>query len=343
MEHLVHTSHVEIAGRPGHSLPPTPIGVATTTAAGEIVAVNDAFAAMLRFHAQDLIGKHLALPVQQGTEQRYITADGDEIWMIVTVSPVCGRGDVVEQMIWMFEPPASARETQREQDHRLASLGRMATTMAHEFNNVLMGISPFVEVIRRGKNVETSLDHIGRALKRGKRVTEDILRFTRAAAPRIAPFEVEPWIEKIAAEARTLVPPSCRVETFVQSSDFVIDGDVTQLQHVFTNLILNAREAMPHGGTLSIEVLRARAKTRMVDQPERFAHCIVRDTGTGMPPETLRQVFEPLFTTRKNHIGLGLSVAHQVVQRHGGSIFVESTPGAGTTVHLFLPLTAAAA
>jgi CheY-like chemotaxis protein len=201
-----------------------------------------------------------------------------------------------------------------------------------------------VEVIRRGKSIDTSLDHISRAVKRGKRVTEEILRFTRSSQPRVAAFEVEPWIENLALEARSLVPPSCKVETFVQSSDFVIDGDAGQLHQIFTNLILNARDAMPHGGTLSIEVLRERPNARLafgvIEHPERFAHCIVRDTGCGMSAETLRHIYEPLFTTKRNGTGLGLPLAHQIVQRHGGSIFVESTVGAGTAFHIFLPLAA---
>jgi two-component system, cell cycle sensor histidine kinase and response regulator CckA len=235
-------------------------------------------------------------------------------------------------------------EAQLEQAHRLTSLGRMAATIAHEFNNVLMGISPFVEVIRRGKSVETSLDHIGRAVKRGKRITEEILRFTRHVPPQRAAFEVESWVENIALEARSLVPPACRIETFVHTAGLAIDGDANQLQQIFTNLILNARDAMPQGGRLIIEMRRERANARwsfgVVEHPERFVHCIVRDTGCGMSAETLRHIYEPLFTTKKSGTGLGLAVAHQVVQRHGGEIFVESALDAGTTFHIFLPLAA---
>lgn len=126
------------------------------------------------------------------------------------------------------------------------------------------------------------------------------------------------------------------------SSNWLFDGDADQLHQVFTNLILNARDAMPNGGTLSLDVLRERPHARFpfgaIEQPERFAHCIVRDTGTGMSDETLRHLFEPLFTTKRNGTGLGLALARQVVQRHGGQMFVESTAGAGTAFHLFLPL-----
>ncbi|HEX6642895.1 MAG TPA: ATP-binding protein, partial [Thermoanaerobaculia bacterium] len=187
-----------------------------------------------------------------------------------------------------------------------------------------------------------SLDHIGRAVKRGKRVTEEILRFTRHAQPHRTAFDVAPWFDSIVFEARNVVPTSCRIETSLEAPDLVIDGDANQLQQIFTNLILNARDAMPSGGKLTLEVRREPADAKFpfgsVDQPERFAHCIVRDTGCGMSADTLRHLYEPMFTTKKNGTGLGLAVAHQVVQRHGGAIFVESKLGVGSTFHIFLPL-----
>jgi PAS domain S-box-containing protein len=299
--------------------------------------------------AESVPGKSIAVPVASGNEHfGVLTAygkrdgafDDADASFVQSLASILAESMVREQAAQAL----AVSVTQLEQADRLTSLGRMAATIAHEFNNVLMGISPFVEVIRRGKSVEMSLDHIGRAVKRGKRITEEILRFTRHAPPQRAAFEVEPWIENIALEARSLVPPSCRIDTFVQADDLAIDGDANQLQQIFTNLILNARDAMPNGGSLTIEVRRERPNARwafgIVDRPERFVHCIVSDTGCGMSADTLRHIYEPLFTTRKNGTGLGLAVTHQVVQRHGGEIFVESTVGVGTTFHLFLPLAA---
>ncbi|HEX2122469.1 MAG TPA: response regulator, partial [Thermoanaerobaculia bacterium] len=112
-------------------------------------------------------------------------------------------------------------------------------------------------------------------------------------------------------------------------------------------LILNARDAMPEGGLLRITVGREttpdpRLPWGVMRHPERYAHMVVSDTGCGMGADTLRHIFEPLYTTKKNGTGLGLSVVHQVVMRHAGEIFVESAPGAGTSFHIFLPLAAAA-
>ncbi|HYC60978.1 MAG TPA: PAS domain S-box protein [Thermoanaerobaculia bacterium] len=286
--------------------------------------------------------------VQPVRKDVFSRADGTVVPVEFSAAPVVDDG-VTVGVVLNFSDITERRnlEMKLDQADRLTSLGRMAATIAHEFNNVLMGISPFVEVIRRGKSVETSLDHIARAVKRGKRITDEILRFTRHEQPQRIAFDIKPWIDSIALEASSLVPANCRIETILHTPNLVIDGDANQLQQIFTNLILNARDAMPNGGQLTIEACRephgARLPFGIVDHPERFAHCIVRDTGIGMSEETLRHLYEPLYTTKKNGTGLGLPLARQVVQRHGGDIFVESQLGVGTTFHIFLPLASEAA
>ncbi|HYC90825.1 MAG TPA: ATP-binding protein [Thermoanaerobaculia bacterium] len=237
-----------------------------------------------------------------------------------------------------------ALEAKLEQANRIAGLGRLAATMAHEFNNVLMGMAPFLDLLRKGKNVETALKHMGQAVARGRRITEDILRFTRPAEPSRSSVAVEPWLQSVLEDGRSLLPPSVQLEAKTPGGELFISGDAAQLQQVFTNLILNARDAMPSGGTITIELAceapDAELRFAVVD-PHRYAHLTLRDTGCGMNEEMLRHAFEPLFTTKRNGTGLGLPVALQVVQRHGGELFVESEPGAGTTFHIFLPLTEA--
>jgi CheY-like chemotaxis protein len=121
-----------------------------------------------------------------------------------------------------------------------------------------------------------------------------------------------------------------------------IVADRSQLSQVLANLVANARDAMPGGGTLTLSAtsLEADAKFRfgVVPHPEQFVQISVRDTGHGMTPEVIDRIFEPLFTTRPSGgTGLGLAVAHQVITQHGGHIFAESKEGSGSTFHLFLP------
>ena len=161
--------------------------------------------------------------------------------------------------------------------------------------------------------------------------------------PARAPFAIEPWMSTVAQEAVTLVGPGRGRDDKRDACRSFLEGDATQLRQVLTNLILNAREAMPAGGSLTIDAFRESPSARFsfgaIEHPERFAHIRVRDTGIGMSPEVIARAFEPMFTTKRfGGTGLGLAVVHQIVQLHNGRIFAESTPGEGTTFHLFLPL-----
>jgi PAS domain S-box-containing protein len=259
--------------------------------------------------------------------------DGSRVHVEYSAAPVVDDGVRVGVVVTLTDISERLRlENKLAQADRVTSLGRLAATVAHEFNNILMGISSFGEMIRRGKNVPTAVEQIAQSVRRGKRITGDILRYTQHAEPVRAAFDVAPWLDGVIEEARSLMPSHCEVKV-AGERQLRIDGDASQLQQVFTNLILNARDAMPAGGTLSITVARE----------QNNAHFIVSDTGCGVAPETLRHIFEPLFTTKKNGTGLGLSVVHQVVTRHGGEVSVESTPGLGTTFHILLPLASSAA
>jgi PAS domain S-box-containing protein len=317
----------EMLGRAQHEMPGATL---QTLLSGDERAVLDEIAEVARSGA--------VRSMNSGTFWR---ADGRPFPVEYSAAPIIDAGVRIGVVVSFSDITARLKlETKLEQADRLSSLGRLAATIAHEFNNVLMGIAPFVEVIRRGRNVDTSLDHISRAVKRGKRITQDILRFTQPAQPARTAIDVAPWFENVILEARSLLPQGCSIHSRIEPG-LSIDGDPSQLQQIFTNLILNARDAMTDGGTLSIEVRREQGKVPFaVERPERFAHIVVRDTGAGMSDEIQRHIFEPLFTTKKNGTGLGLPVTHQVVQRHGGDIFVESTLGIGTTFHIFLPLAA---
>ncbi|HEX8152108.1 MAG TPA: PAS domain S-box protein [Thermoanaerobaculia bacterium] len=236
-------------------------------------------------------------------------------------------------------------QAQLDQAERLSSLGRLAATIAHEFNNVLMGIQPFAEVIRRVAANDPMLTdashHISTAVQRGKRISQDILRFTQPAQPTLAALQVRRWLVDLEAELRGLVAPQCELVVVMPQEHPSIVGDAFQLSQVLSNLVLNARDAMPRGGRITIiadeptgDIIYPFA---FVPNAGNFVHLAVRDTGAGISAENLSRVFEPLFTTKKNGTGLGLAVAHQVVERHRGHIFVESEIGVGTTFHLFIP------
>jgi len=326
-------------------------GILTFDLDGRCTMVNEAAIQILGLGAEEIVRETMGdalRAVADGSETRYATlklqrTDGSLVPVEYSATPVLD-GNVTVGVVVSFTDISERLklEAKLEQADRLTSLGRLAATVAHEFNNVLMGVAPFVEMIRRGRHIPTAVEQIAQSVKRGKRITGDILRFTQPAEPVRTAIDVERWLAHLFVEARTLLPASYDVKTIAAEPGLHIDGDPSQLRQVFTNLVLNARDAMIRDGSLTITARREPADARFsfgkVEQPERYVHFLISDTGCGMTPETLRHVFEPLFTTKRDGTGLGLAVVHQVVKRHEGEIFVESTRGRGTTFHLFLPL-----
>ena len=280
--------------------------------------------------------------------------DGREIWIEVSTTPrfdsegtVVGRLSVVSDIT---EKRAAEQEqnrlrTQIEELNRIESLGKLAGTMAHEFNNVLMGIQPFTEVIRRSapgnEKVDQATQFIGDAVQRGRRVSQEILRFARPTPLERTELEVNTLLEHIERAGRGIVNGTheLMIESFVESATICADRE--QLLQIFTNLILNATAAMEPRGLIRIRARRDDPSSRyefgVIDHPERYLHLEVSDTGCGMPSDVTQKVFEPMFTTKRTGTGLGLAIVHQIVTAHNGYVFVESEVGEGTTFHLFLP------
>jgi PAS domain S-box-containing protein len=330
---------------------------------GRFVSLNPAFEAVTGWRTEDWIGRSLLdlfVPDERDakvalfnsvlSQPRHVRSHAriagrnGTVLLDVATSPKVVDGKVVELYGFARDVTEERRlEAKLEQATRLSSLGRLAATVAHEFNNVLMGISPFTEILRRETTSERAsgaVEQIMRSVKRGKRITEDILRFAQPAEPALSTVDVRPWLLALAAEMSTLVGTKYTIT--IDAADLRIDADANQMHQALLNLILNARDAMPEGGAITITVVREEAGTRfgfgVVESPERFAHFIVRDEGYGITPDALEHIFEPLFTTKKTGTGLGLPVARQVIARHGGEMFVESEVGRGTAFHLFIPL-----
>jgi len=237
-------------------------------------------------------------------------------------------------------------EAQLVQANRLGGLGRLAATVAHEFNNVLMGMQPFAELMQRQdvtpEIISKGAWHIANSIQRGRRIVLEILRFSQPHVPVPKAVDLGQWWENFAPEAEAVLGNSIAVVSELPASGLYAVADRSQLSQVMANLVANARDAMPGGGTLTISARELQADARfpfaVVPHPEGFVQISVRDTGHGMPPEIMDHIFEPLYTTRPSGgTGLGLAVAHQVLAQHDGYIFVESQVDRGSIFHLFLP------
>lgn len=226
---------------------------------------------------------------------------------------------------------------------RVASLGRVSASVAHEFNNLLMGLAPFAAVLHRKAQEDPSLEkpvrHVLNAVRRGQRMTDEILRFTNPAEPRLEPIDVAAMIREFGDEARgVLLERTLEIEV---PPLLETRADADQLAQVLLNLVSNARDATKIGGLVTIGAAPAIELPFVREQladAEQFVAFYVRDDGCGISAEARQHIFEPFFTNGKRRgTGLGLAVAFRIAASHGGHILCESEEGAGTAFYVALP------
>lgn len=226
-----------------------------------------------------------------------------------------------------------------EEVKRMSSLGQVAASLAHEFNNVLMGIQPFVEVVARSAPptsiISDALGHITRAIGRGKRASQEILRFANPKEPQLFAIDARVWFPTLLGQLVAALPSAITLSSSMEPGVGFIRGDREHLEQVLTNLVFNARDAIIGHGTIHVEVsLTGPAGAELV----RIA---VSDDGPGIAPEIRDRIFEPLFTTKRNGTGLGLAIARRLMVGQGGALTVENRPEGGSVFHALVPVAAA--
>jgi len=225
-----------------------------------------------------------------------------------------------------------------QRSQKMESVGTLASGIAHDFNNLLGGILGYASLLRMRMGPDHALvryvESIESAAERASAVTRQLLGIVRDEQVRIGTFPVTRVLEELARFLRETFPPSIRIETEYGEDLPLVLGDEGQIHQVLLNVCLNARDAMPGGGVLTL-----RAACDDADGHGEYLHLSVEDTGTGIDPETMAQAFDPFFTTKEagQGTGLGLYMAYRVVDRHGGRIDLQSEPGRGTTVDIRLP------
>ncbi|HEY6838308.1 MAG TPA: ATP-binding protein, partial [Geobacteraceae bacterium] len=232
---------------------------------------------------------------------------------------------------------------------KLAAIGELAAGVAHEINNPMAIIRGHAEILQMSippdasdrEEVDTIVQQVGRVEK----IVANLLRFARRERKQLGRGDVNLMIDDILRQAGHQVSLDGIVIRKCLSPDLPpIEGDPDQLRQVFTNLVLNAIQAMPEGGELCVTTRHApgRGDDSGEEEPSApaagFIEVAVADTGAGIPPENLEQIFNPFFTTRASGTGLGLSVSYGIVKGHGGRITVTSAPGEGSTFRVTLPL-----
>jgi signal transduction histidine kinase/CheY-like chemotaxis protein len=237
------------------------------------------------------------------------------------------------------------------QAQRLESIGRLAGGVAHDFNNTLgvllanvgflQGLAPEIRI--GDANIRESLRDMEISTKRAVQVTRQLLSFSREEQPEQRPVELGAVVDEVARLIRRTFDPAIRLSIEVQTN-LHVSGDFAQLQQLLMNLSINARDAMPSGGELSIVGSRVQLTEEELNRDPLLHGCPyvsleVTDTGHGMDQMTKKRIFEPFFTTksRSSGTGLGLFTAFQIVRQHGGTIHVDSKVSGGTTFEVLIP------
>ncbi len=243
-------------------------------------------------------------------------------------------------------------EERLRQAHRMESVGRLAGGVAHETNNQMSVILAASSFILERKDILAEIrgdvEYIRKAAERTSAVTAQLLAFSRRQIMRLEVLDLSAVVSGWEPVLRRIMGEDCTVTLRVSSTPAPVKADRGQLEQVLLNLALNARDAMPGGGGLTIETLAveltegyAALKPGVVVRPGGYALLVVSDTGHGMDQETLAQIFEPFFTTKTEGqgTGLGLSTVYGIVKQSDGYIWAYSEPGLGTTFKVYLPLT----
>ena len=251
--------------------------------------------------------------------------------------------------VWSFRDVTQARRLEEElrQSQKMEAVGRLAGGVAHDFNNVLMIISGYANQLLSDpvlpENDRDYCKELVDAAKRGAALTRQLLAFSRKHPIQPQTMELNAIVREMARMLQPLLSVRIQLVLNCRDQNLLIYADPSQIELVIMNLVLNARDAMPDGGILSLstaaETLPAEAV--LPDSPREFVVLEISDTGVGMPPEIKERIFEPFFSTKEKGkgTGLGLSMAFGIVEQANGHITVESEPNHGTTFRIYLPFT----
>ena len=338
-----------------------------------IEAANPAFARLHGYQEPaDLVGRPFAdlLPPDRQVEleqwrayeggsayeSEHLRADDSLVPVLVSVTPLAGQARTGSFVVTVQDLSDLKRTEERlRRAQRMEAVGRLAGGVAHEVNNMMTIILGFSDLLMRGEpapgDQHREVDEIRKAAMRAAKITSQLLAFSRQQVLQPAELRINVVVEEMAPVLRLMLPANVRVETRLAALDTMVRADRSQLEQVLINLAFNARDAMASGGTIQLSTALRRLDADTGRQligipiPDGFYGLIsVIDSGHGMDPSTLAHVFEPFFTTKPvgSGTGLGLSTVYGIIKQSGGYVWVDSTPGEGTTFTICLPVVSGA-
>jgi PAS domain S-box-containing protein len=250
--------------------------------------------------------------------------------------------------VWSFRDVTQARRLEDElrQAQKMEAVGRLAGGVAHEFNNVLMIISGYADQLLHDPELPESdrayCEQLIEATRRATVLVRQLLAFSRKHPIRPQTIDLNAIVKDISKMLQPLLSTRIQLVVVCPDKKLMVNADPSQLELMIMNLVINARDAMPDGGILSLmtssETLRE--EVTLPEAPKDYVVLQINDTGIGMPPEIKQRIFEPFFSTKDvgKGTGLGLSMVYGIVEQADGHITVESEPNNGTTFRIYLPL-----
>ena len=344
-----------------------PAGTMIAALDGRPIEVNRAFEEMLGYTREQLLalpaaghvhpddaeeGRELFAALAAGERDlyrrpaRYLKASGEVVFTEVAVALVRDADARPSFVISMVEDVTQRAELEERlrQSQKLEAIGRLAGGVAHDFNNMLTAIGGYtalaIERLGESSPVRDDLDEVRKATERATVLTRQLLAFSRKQVLQPELLNLNGIVVELEAMLRPLIGEDIDLTTAFDPALGPIEADPGQLQQVVMNLVVNARDAMPGGGRITIETANADIGAEdPAIEPGRYVSLTVRDTGEGIDEATLGQIFEPFFTTKEagKGTGLGLATVYGIVKQSGGYVVVDSELGHGTAFAIFLP------
>ena len=347
-----------------------PLGIQEIDRQGRIEWVNPAYCNMYRCRPQDAVGTHIWdwVPDKAALRKLYFKLMTENppptTWM---GKNLLGESALIDVRVdWDYRRDAEGRVTGAvaviadvteekrmqlllHQARRMEAVGRLAGGVAHDLNNLLTPILGYAGMLREEIGPDNAnreaLDQIFHAGSRSRDLVRQLLAFGRRQTMEFTRLDLNEVIRGVEGILRRTIRENVRIHYDLDTRPVFIRADATQLEQVLTNLAVNAQDAMPNGGdltmeTTSVELDAEYIRTHPVVKPGRYARLTVSDTGVGMDEETRERIFDPFFTTKEDSkgTGLGLATIYGAVKQHGGYIWVYSERGVGSTFKLYFPL-----
>ena len=331
---------------------------------GVVTEVNSGFAAMHGYDMEEMIGKsafvfvapeshaEVRARIAENIDGRYeligLHRDGRKLRLEAIASTHEHRGRVRRVTAIRDVTERHTLERQFQQAQKMEAIGRLAGGVAHDFNNLLTVISSYTNLVLAENilppTVRDDLQEVCKAAESAAGLTRQLLAFSRQQILEPKALDLNDVVRDAGKMLRRVIGEDVKLVTVLGGELGRVQGDFGQIEQIIMNMAVNARDAMPDGGSLTIETANA-------DLPEDFVldHFVakagsyvllsIRDTGTGMDESTKARIFEPFFTTKEvgRGTGLGLSMVYGIVQQAGGCVTVDSAPGAGTVFNIYLP------